>query len=457
MDKKKVRIGGGQGFWGDSNDAAIHMVKHGDIDYMSCDYLAELTLSIMQRQKLKNPQAGYARDFIDLVREIGKESYEKGIRVISNAGGMNIAEIVNEIEKIAKDEDMLGYKIGYVLGDDLKDKLPEFAAQGIEFKNIDNDGSFKDIQDKILNANVYYGHEPIKECLEQDANIIVTGRATDSALFLAPLAHEFGWQSDDYDNLARGIMVGHMLECGGQGSGGNYDYDWRSVPRMDELGFPIAEVTDSELYITKAPDCGGIVCEQSCKEQILYEVHDPANYITPDVDVDISHVTLTQVDENLVRVGNIKGKKRPDQLKLCIGYHAGYKVETYICYAWPDAYDKAHYAAEILMKKMKRKGLKAEEIRIDYLGLNALHLGVANMDPDLVKNLNEVVLRVSIRTIDKAEAYKIVPEISPLQLNGPPGASFFGGRAKVQEVIGLWPTLIPREVVKLTSHILEVK
>lgn len=457
MDKKKVRIGGGQGFWGDSNDAAIHMIKHGDIDYMSCDYLAELTLSIMQRQKLKNPQAGYARDFIDLVREIGKESYEKGIRVISNAGGMNIAEIVNEIEKIAKDEDMLGYKIGYVLGDDLKDKLPEFAAQGIEFKNIDNDGSFKDIQDKILNANVYYGHEPIKECLEQDANIIVTGRATDSALFLAPLAHEFGWQSDDYDNLARGIMVGHMLECGGQGSGGNYDYDWRSVPRMDELGFPIAEVTDSELYITKAPDCGGIVCEQSCKEQILYEVHDPANYITPDVDVDISHVTLTQVDENLVRVGNIKGKKRPDQLKLCIGYHAGYKVETYICYAWPDAYDKAHYAAEILMKKMKRKGLKAEEIRIDYLGLNALHLGVANMDPDLVKNLNEVVLRVSIRTIDKAEAYKIVPEISPLQLNGPPGASFFGGRAKVQEVIGLWPTLIPREVVKLTSHILEVK
>lgn len=457
MDNKKIRIGGGQGFWGDSNDAAIHMIRHGNLNYMACDYLAELTLSIMQRQKLKNPGAGYARDFIDLVREIGEESYENGIGIISNAGGMNIKGAVKEIEKIAKDKEMSGYKIGYVLGDDLKDKLPEFLAQGIEFKNIDHGGSFLDIKDKIVNVNVYHGHEPIKECLEQGANIVVTGRATDSALFLAPLVHEFGWALDDYDGLARGVMAGHMLECGGQGSGGNFDYDWRSVPRMDELGFPIAEVSNSELYITKAPDCGGIISEQSCKEQILYEVHDPANYITPDANVDISRATLTQVGENFVKVGGIKGKKRPDQLKLCVGYHAGYKVETYICYAWPDAYEKAQYAADILMKKMKRKGLKAEDIRIDYLGVNALHLGVANMSPQLVNNLNEVVLRISIRTLSKEEAAKIVPEVSPLQLNGPPGASFFGGRAKVQEVIGLWPTLISRDAVKLTSHILEVK
>ncbi len=457
MEKKKMRIGGGQGFWGDSSDAAIHMVRKGDLDYMACDYLAELTLSIMQRQKIKNPEAGYARDFIDLVREIGKESYEKGIGIISNAGGMNIASAVKEIEKIAKDQGLSGYRIGYVLGDDLKDRLPEFLAQGIEFRNTDNDGDFLDIKDKILNVNVYHGHEPIRECLEQGADIVVTGRAADSALFLAPLVHEFGWANDDYDSLARGIMAGHLLECGGQGAGGNFDYDWRHVPRMDELGFPIAEVSDDELIITKAPDCGGIICEQSCKEQFLYEIHDPANYITPDVNVDISRATLTQAGDDRVRVGGIKGKARPDQLKLCVGYHAGYKVETYLCYAWPDAYEKARFAADILMKKMKRKGLKAEEIRIDYLGLNALHLGVANMDPALVKDMNEVVLRISIRTLDKAEAGKIVPEIAPLQLNGPPGSSFFGGRAKVQEVIGLWPTLIPRDVVKLTSHILEVR
>ncbi len=173
--------------------------------------------------------------------------------------------------------------------------------------------------------------------------------------------------------------------------------------------------------------------------------------------MDISKATLTQIGENRVRVGNIAGKKRPDMLKLSMGYHAGYKVATMLSFAWPDAYEKAQYAADILMKKMKRKGLKAEEIRIDYIGLNSLHLGVADMDPEKVKDLNEVVLRIAIRTLTKDEAYKIVPEVSPLQLNGPPGASFFGGRARVQEVIGLWPTLIPRDAVKLTSHILEIQ
>ncbi|QIB70275.1 DUF1446 domain-containing protein [Aminipila butyrica] len=457
MDGKKIRIGGGQGFWGDSNDAAIHMIKKGNLNYMACDYLAELTLSIMQRQKNRNPEAGYARDFIDLVRIIGKEGYEKGIKIISNAGGMNITGAVKAIEQTAMDQGLSGYKIGYVVGDDMKDRIPALKAQGLDFKNIDHDGDFSEIEDKILNANVYFGHEPIVACLEQGADIVVTGRAADSALFLAPLKHEFGWAADDYDNLARGIMAGHLLECGGQGAGGNFDYDWRAVPRMDELGFPIAELTEQEMFITKAEDCGGLISEQSCKEQFLYEVHDPANYITPDVNVDISHATLTQSGDNRVKVGNIKGKTRPDNLKLSIGYHAGYKVETYLSFAWPDAYEKAQYAADILMKKMKRKGLKAEEIRIDYLGLNALHLGVASMDPELVKNMNEVVLRIAVRTLEKSEAMKLVPEISPLQLNGPPGASFFGGRAKVQEVIGLWPTFIPRSVVELKSNILEVK
>ena len=454
---KRISIGGGQGFWGDSPDAAIHMVRKGNLNYLACDYLAELTLSIMQRQKNKNPEAGYASDFVSLLKEIGTECFDKKITIISNAGGMNISSCVRAIQNYAKDQGMAGYKIGYVLGDDLIDQLPNFMAQGIECRNIDNGRPLAEIKDKIVNVNVYHGHEPIEGCLQQGADIIVTGRAADSALFLAPLKHEFGWSKDDYDNLARGIMVGHLLECGGQGAGGNFDYDWRNVPRMDELGFPIAEVTENDLHITKAPDCGGIISEQSCKEQLLYEVHDPANYITPDVTVDISRATLTQEGENRVRVGGIKGKERPDQLKLCVGYHAGYMVVTYLSYAWPDAFEKARYAGEILMKKMQRKGLKAEEIRIDYLGLNALHLGVANMDPELVKNMNEVVLRIAIRTQNKSEAYKIIPEIAPLQLNGPPGASFFGGRAKVQEVIGLWPTFIPRDAVKLTSNILEVK
>lgn len=452
-----IKIGGGQGFWGDSNDAAIHMVRHSDINYMACDYLAELTLSIMARQKLKNPQAGYARDFLNLIQECGKEAYEKNIRILSDAGGMNIEGLVSALTGWAKEQNLSGLKVGYVTGDEISAQIPELLKQGITLENMDDGGAFAEIKDRVFNANVYYGHEPILTCLEEGADIIVTGRSTDSALFLAPCIHELGWRQDDWNNLARGIMAGHLLECGGQGAGGNYDYGWRDVPEMDELGFPIAEVSENDFVITKAPDCGGIICEQSCKEQFLYEVHDPANYITPDVVVDISQATLTQAGNNRVRVGNIKGKKRPDMLKVSMGYHAGFKVAGMLSFAWPDAYEKARYAADIIMKKMKRKGLKAEEIRIDYIGVNALHLGVADMAPEKLKDLNEVVLRIAIRTLTKDEAYKLVPEIAPLQLNGPPGASFFGGRAKVQEVIGLWPTLIPREALNLQSHILEVK
>lgn len=454
---KKVSIGGGQGFWGDSNDAAVHMVHAMDLDYLSCDYLAELTLSIMQRQKMKHPEAGYARDFIGLMEQIAAPAYAKHTRVLSDAGGMNILSCVDQLRQLAEGKSLRGYKIGYVLGDDMLAQIPKLIAEGVAFENMDEAGDFRDIQDKLVNANVYYGHEPIVDCLELGADAVITGRATDSALFLAPLMHEFHWAADDWDNLARGIMAGHLLECGGQGAGGNFQYDWRAVPDLDQLGFPVAELTKDEFIITKAPGCGGLISEQSVKEQFLYEVHDPANYITPDVVVDISRATLTQAGENRVAVGNVRGKPRPEQLKLCLGYHAGWKVVTYLSFSWPDAYEKAQYAADILMKKMRRKGLKAEEVHISYVGLNALHLGVANLSPELVGNINEVVLRIALLAKEKSEVEKLIPEIAPLQLNGPPGASFFGGRAKATEVIGLWPTLVPRDAVQLTSHILEVK
>ena len=454
---KKVAIGGGQGFWGDSNDAAVHLLRHGDIQYLGCDYLAELTLSIMARQKLKNPAAGYARDFIGLMREAGADAYRRGIRVVTNAGGMNISGAVEALRAEMEAQGLHGYRIGYVLGDDVKDRIPELLAQGVEFKNLDDVGDFAEVRDQVFNANVYYGHEAIADCLAQGADTVLCGRAADSAMFLAPFVHEFGWAADDWDNLARGIMAGHLLECGGQGSGGNYQYGWREVPEMDELGFPIAEITPDSFEITKAENCGGLICEQSCKEQFLYEVHDPANYLTPDVNVDISRATLTQAGRDRVRVGGVRGKPRPDTLKLSIGYHAGYKVVGMLSFAWPDAYEKAQYAAEILMKKMRRKGLRAEDVHVSYIGLNSLHLGVADMSPAQSEGLNEVVLRIAVRTREKAEAAKLIPEIAPLQLNGPPGASFFGGRPHVQEVIGLWPTLIPRDALQLTTHILEVE
>ena len=454
---KTIRIGGGQGFWGDSNDAAIHMVHEGNLDYMACDYLAELTLSIMQRQKLKKPEAGYARDFVGLWKAIGKEAFEKHIRIITNAGGMNIRGLVNTIRDLAKEQGMKGYKIGYVIGDDLMDKFPSFLEQGMDFPNMDDTGDFEAVKKAVVNVNVYYGRKPLMELLERGADLIITGRCTDSAMFLAPLAYEFGWKDDDLNQLAKGIMVGHLLECGGQGSGGNYMLGWRDVPDMDQLGFPIAEVTEDDLIITKAPNCGGLVCKESVAEQFLYEIHDPANYITPDVTADISEATLEDAGPNRVRVAGIKGHPAPEKLKMCIGYQEGYKVETYLPYAWPDAYEKAKKAAEILMKKMERKGMRYEDIRIDYLGLNALHLDVAEVDDDLVSRMNEVVLRIAVMAKEKKDVSMLIPEISPLQLNGPPGACFFGGRAHAQDVVGLWPTLIDRSLVQLETFVEEVE
>ena len=454
---KKISIGGGQGFWGDSNDAAIHMIHEADLNYLACDYLAELTLSIMARQKTKDSRAGYARDFLGLMDVIASEAYKKHVGIITNAGGMNIEGCVSEMKNLAESKGLHGYRIGYVLGDDILRHIPKMEMDGIKFENIDEIGDFSSIKDKLINANVYFGHEPIVGCLQQEANVVITGRATDSALFLSPLIHEFGWKENDWNNLAKGIMAGHLLECGGQGSGGNFDYGWRDVPDMDKLGFPIAQVTDDSLIITKAPNCGGLVSEQSVKEQFVYEIHDPSQYKTPDVIVDISNASLYQVGDNKVEVTDIVGKPRPDQLKLCLGYHAGYKVVTYLCFAWPDAYEKAQYAAAILKKKMKSKGIKYDDIHISYIGLNSLHLGVSDMSEEMTRNINEVVLRLVIRTINKLDAEKLVPEIAPLQLNGPPGASFFGGRSHVQEVIGLWPTLIPRDSIHMESRILEVK
>lgn len=454
---KTIKIGGGQGFWGDSPDAAIEMIHSQKLDYMAMDFLAELTLSIMQRQKLKNPKAGYARDFINIMEVIAEEAYAKNTRIITNAGGTNILSAVDALKSVIQKKGLKGYKIGYVLGDDLLERMPEFMEKGIPFINTDNGRRLEEIKDKIVNVNVYHGHEPIEECLKMGADAVITGRSSDSALFMAPLKHELGWAETDYDNLARGIMVGHLLECGGQASGGNFDYGWRDVPDLDQLGFPIAEVSDDHLIITKSETSGGLISEQTLKEQILYEVHDPSNYITPDVNVDIHEVTLKEVGKNRVEVGNIRGKERPELLKLCVGYLDGYRVETFLSFAWPDAYEKAKYAADILMKKMKRKNLVYKDLRIDYIGLNALHLNVANMSEEHIKDVNEVVLRIAIHTETKEEAEKIVPEIAPLQLNGPPGSSFFGGRAKVKEVIGLWPTFIPRDVIELKAHVLEVE
>lgn len=456
MSPKTIRIGGGQGFWGDSPDAAIDMIHHGNLNYMATDYLAELTMSILQKQKNRNPEAGYARDFIDLMNEIAGVAYEKGIKIISNAGGVNVEAAARQIKNLAEKQNLKGYKIAYVSGDNLLGEINRLLDEGYPFTNMDTGEPLTKVKDRVMSANVYHGAEPIISGLEEGADVVITGRAADSSMFLAPLKYEFGWKDDDYDNIAKGNIVGHLLECGGQATGGNYDYDWRAVPDMDRLGFPIAEVSEDDLIITKTTTSGGLVTEQSLKEQLLYEIHDPANYITPDCIANVQEVTMKEIAKDRVRIEHIKGKKRTDTLKLSMGYTDGYRVTTMLSYAWPDAYEKAKYASEIIMKKMKRKNLQAEDIKIDFIGLNALHLDVADMSEEILKNQNEVIMRIALRTKTKEEALKLVPEIAPLQLNGPPGSSFVGGRSKVSQVIALWPTLLPRDMVNLGTHFLEV-
>lgn len=451
---KTIRIGGAQGFWGDLNDAPIAMAKNDDVNYIACDYLAELTLSIMRRQRERNPERGYARDFITALKQMLPMIKEKSIKVLTNAGGMNVKAAV-EAAKQAVKESGLSLKIGYVLGDDIMSQIPELRKQGIEMKNMDTGESIDSILPHMVNANVYYGSEPIIECLQGGADIVIVGRSTDTALFLAPLQYEFGWKTGEWDSLATGILSGHLSECGAQATGGNYDYDWRNVPHPENLGYPIAEVSGpGKIIMTKTKNTGGLVTTQSIEEQLFYEIHDPKKYLTPDVVADFNDITLKQIGKNRVLVEGVKGHKRPDTLKLCVGYTEGYRNVAYLPFSWPDALDKAKRAAEILNNRLAMKNLEAIEKRIDYVGLNSLHGPMAD---EIKQELNEVILRVAIKTKTREEANKLTPEIAPFILNGPPASCFFGGRTKPAEVFALWPTLIPRDAVKFEAHVEEVK
>ena len=451
---KTIRIGGGQGFWGDLSDAPITMAREDNLDYICCDYLAELTLSIMRRQQEKRPEAGYARDFITALKGMLPYLAEKGTKVITNAGGMNVKACVEKAKEAIREG---GYhlKVGYVLGDDVRELIPQLRAQGITMKHMDTGEDIDRILPNMVNANVYYGVEPIVKCLEDGADIIILGRSTDTAMFEAPLIYEFGWKLDDWTAKATGILAGHLCECGAQATGGNYDYDWEHVPSPENLGYPIAEISEKgSLVLTKTKNTGGLVTPQSVKEQLLYEIHDPSKYITPDVVADFSKITLEEIERDHVAVRGVTGTPAPDTLKLCVGYLEGYRTIAYLPYSWPRAYDKAKMAADILDKRLAMKNAQIIRKNISYLGVNALHGPLA---PEIDADLNEVVLRYAIMTESKKEGLKLTPEVAAVSnLNGPAQGCFFGGRSRPSEVFALWPTLIPRDAIKLTTFVEEV-
>src|SRR5437588_6068660 len=362
-----IRIANGQGFWGDSLEAPVERVRRGPIEYLTLDYLAEITMSIMQKQRARDPKAGYARDFVDMIARVLPDLKERHIRVIANAGGVNPAACRDAVLDAARRQN-IAVKVATVAGDDIMDRLDQFLARGIELKNMETGEPLNAIRAHVQSANVYFGAFPVAEALAKGAQIVITGRVTDTGLALAPMIHEFGWKIDRWDQLAAGTIAGHTVECGAQCTGGNCQADWESIPNLADIGYPIIEAEpDGTFIITKHAGTGGRVTVASIKEQLVYEMGDPREYITPDCVADFTTVQLADDGPDRVRVFGIKGRAATDSLKVSISYSAGYKAVGTLVYAWPDAYEKAKAADEILRARLDRLGLQFDQTMTEYV------------------------------------------------------------------------------------------
>jgi hypothetical protein len=439
-----IRIANGQGFWGDWLEAPVRLVEQGPIDYLALDYLAEITMSILQKQRQADPKLGYARDFPPLVARISRQIRERGVKVIANAGGVNPVACAREVVRVAP-----GLKVAVVLGDDVFPRLDEFLAKGYEMRDMETGEPIAAIRDRILSANAYIGAFPLAEALATGADVAIAGRSTDTALTLAPMVHRYGWQADDYDKLAAGTIAGHIIECGAQCSGGNCQVDWETIPDMANIGYPIVEAEpDGTFVVTKHAAAGGRVNSHTVKEQLLYELGDPRHYITPDCVADFTTIRLDDVGPERVRVSGIRGGPRPPSLKLSISYTNGWKAIGTLVYSWPQALAKARAADRIVRQRLCDLGLAFDEIRTEYFGVNACLGPAAPPNPDPP----EVQVRMGVRGADRKAVDRFTRELIPLVLNGPPGATGFGeGRPPVREIVAYWSALVPRE--EIVTHV----
>jgi hypothetical protein len=349
--------------------------------------------------------------------------------------------------QVAKVLHIKDLKIGVVLGDDIRDRVDEIIFSGCELNNMDTGESIKYVKDKLLSANVYFGAFPVVDALKRGADIIITGRTTDTGLTLAPMIYEFGWKQNDYNLLSAGTVAGHILECGAQSSGGNFLGDWESIPDMAEIGFPIAEAfQNGDIIITKHENTGGRVSFETVAEQLVYEIGDPVQYITPDCVADFTSIKLEDLGNDRVKVYNVKGKPETEFYKVSCSYADGYSASASLTYSWPQALTKAKAADKILRRRLELLNLKFDEIRTEFIGYDACHGPLATkLDED---KINEIMLRVAVRSHDYNSVERFGKEIAPLILTGPPGVTgFAGGRPKPSEVVAYWPALIPKKLV----------
>lgn len=451
-----IRIASGQGFWGDWLEAPVRQVEGGPIDFLMMDYLAEVTMSILQKQKARDPRLGYARDVVPLLQRILPRVVEHGIRVTTNAGGVNPEACAAAVAETARALGLQGkLKIGIVTGDDILPRLDELLAKGIALAEMDSGRPLSEVRAQVLSANAYLGAWPVVEALRGGAQVVITGRVTDTGLTLAPLIHAFGWAPDACDLMAAGTIAGHIIECGAQCSGGNFQGGWPAVSLLEDVGYPIvAAEADGTFVVTKHPGTGGTVTVASVSEQLLYEMGNPREYITPDCVADFTTIHLEQSGADRVRVSGIRGWPATELLKVSIAHAAGYKAVGTLVYVWPDAYAKAREADRVLRARLERLGLTFDEILTEYVGVNAAHGPLAGEpSPDHP----EVQLRIGVRSADRSVVERFTRELAPLILNGPPTVTgFAGGRPKVEEVVAYWPALVPKREIHPAVRIVTV-
>ena len=445
---KTVRVGAGLGFYGDSWRPVRDSIERGGVKYIGSDHLAELTLAILQKDRQKDPSAGYARDAIPMLTELWPLAVRHGVKFVLNAGGLNPEGARNALAAAFRARGWTA-KIAIVTGDSVTTRIDELRAAGETLAHLDSGADIAGVRDRLLFANAYLGAQPIAEALAQGADIVLTGRVADAALFLGPLAFEFGWRWDDWERLAQGLTVGHLLECSGQASGGNFGSagDWQSIPDFLHLGYAIAEVSeDGTSVITKAPGTGGRVSFDTVRQQLLYEVHNPHAYFSPDVVLDMSTLKLDDIGGDRVKITGAGGAARTGKLKVVAGYQDGWMGTGMIGFSWPDAYRKCEKSLEIIQGLMQERGIEVEETNVEYVGYNSL-LG-ANADPTYRDQLNECFLRMTIRTQDRRVADGFGRLFPWLALSGPPYLGGFHGIQRAKELLGLWPTLVSRELVE---------
>jgi hypothetical protein len=448
-----IRIASGQAFWGDWPQAPALQVRSGPIDYLVLDYLAEVTVAILEKQKARDPSRGYAHDFVTDVGGLLPELMERGIKVISSAGGAAPRACAEALLAKASELGVTGLKVAVIEGADVFHRLGSPVGSGIGLRALDGETlGLSEIGPRFTSAHAYLGAEPIVRALRQGAHVVVTGRCTDSALALAPIMYEFDIAPDDWDALALGIVVGHVLECGAQSTGGNYLADWRAVPHPEVIGFPIAEMEGPDrAVITKHASLGGLVNAASVKEQLLYEIGDPRAYVTPDCIADFTTIELHDEGRDRVVLSGVRGRPAPVTLKVSCVYSAGWKVTGQITYCWPEALEKAQAAGDLVRRRTEAVvGEPFEEWLAEYVGAGTCFGSLGQMaTPD------EVVLRVSARSRDRAACERLGRELVGLVLTGPPGATgYAAGRPRPTEVSGIWSGLVSRAEIEATVEVL---